>query len=221
MDMLSNQPTPLQLSGQQLALHRALGKTKTELADMYYGALSVLSQIENPDRLALAAHGFREIMEKLPRYLDLPSTNPSSLTEQVRTLNQGWEKVLKQSECHDNGMWTGNIDESLQKFLKIVHEFFDWLKLDRPTRKQQAARVLRELDPLGRPLPEPIESLRVKEWDSYRSYFDNVAHHNPSASPEKFESWLSESERFLLDRLIPRTFEDRSKIDDIIKEGEG
>ena len=46
---------------------------------MYLGALMVFDQGGNPDRLALAAHSFRELMEKLPRYIDVPAeSSPSS-----------------------------------------------------------------------------------------------------------------------------------------------
>ena len=48
-----------------------------------------------------------------------------------------------------------------------------------------------------------------------------ASHHNLSTTSEEFWSWVSALEYFLLDRLIPRTFEDHAKIDEIIKEGEG
>jgi hypothetical protein len=161
-------------------------------------------------------------MEKLPRYLDVPTiANPTTLLERVRTLNQSWDKTLKRSQCHNDGFWCGDIDEFLQRFLKTAHEFFEQLKVDRPTRKEQAVRILRKLDLQERPLPGPIENLRVEESDTIRGYFVNVSHHNALAKAEEFESWLSELERFLLDRFVPRTFEDHAKIDEIIKEGEG
>lgn len=66
------------LTGQQRALYEALldlgSAAKDEnprMAKMYFGAVLVLRQIGNPDRLALAAHGLRELMEKMPRFLDV------------------------------------------------------------------------------------------------------------------------------------------------------
>lgn len=220
MSTSDSQPIRLELSGQQLALYKALAGKDIKLAQMYHGALSVLSQSENTDRLALAAHGLRELMEKLPRYLDVPMVNLGEVSERIRTLNRSWHRTLERSACHNNGTWSGEIDGFLQKFLKATHEFFERVK-DHPTWKQQAARILRKLDPLDRALPQPIENLQVKEWNEIRNYFVNVSHHNASADPEEFELWLSALERFLLERLIPRTFDDQTRIDEIIKEGEG
>lgn len=219
---MTNEPKRLEITGHHLALHKALNGKDAQLAGIYYGTLLVLHQSENPERLALAAHGFRELMEKLPRYLDVPAlAKPITLTERVRILNQSWDKTLKRSQSYNDHGWSGDIDKFLQKFLGMMHEFFEQLKIDRPKRKEQAMKIIRKLDPLDRPLPAPIENLRVKEWDAIRGYFENVSHHNASANPEEFQAWRSQLERFLLDSLVPRTFEDHTAIDEIIREGEG
>ena len=82
------------------------------------------------------------------------------------------------------------------------------------------AGVLQALDPIRSPLPQPLEELRVDEWDEIRRYFIVVAHHNLQTNPENFKSRLAALEKFLLDRFCPRTFEDHDLIDSIIKEGE-
>jgi len=188
---------------------------------MYLGSLLVIRQMENPDLLALTAHGLRELMEKLPRYLDLPvAAKPPSLKEKVRNLLQSWGNAAKHSPCLLNPAWSGTIDGSLQKFLKRAQEFFAWFEGEHPTRRQQTAKVLRSLDPMGRPLPAPIEQLRIEEWDKCHDYFEEVSHHTILSSQEDFTSWLAVLECFLLDRLRPRTFEDHTEIDRIISEGE-
>jgi hypothetical protein len=219
---MNSEPASLELSGQQLALYGTLAKRDASLARMYHGALFVLKQSENPDRFALAAHGLRELMEKLPRYLDVPKETKSiGMTAKVRTLYRSWRSTIKKSMCHNNGTWSGKIDKGLQSFLKETQQFFAWVETERPSRKQSAAKILQILDPLERPLPAPIEKLRVDEWDRIHNYFEGVSHHNFPAAVEEFASWLSVLEYFLLDRLIPRTFEDHEKIDQIIREGEG
>jgi hypothetical protein len=218
---MNGQPTPLQLSGQQRALYEALSEKDERLAGMYLGSLLVLRQIENPDLLALAAHGLRELMEKLPRYLDLPvAAKPPSLKEKVRSLLQSWGSAARHSQCLLDPAWSGAIDGPLRKFLKRTQEFFSWFESEHPTRKQQTAKVLRSLDPINRPLPAPIEQLRIEEWDKCHNYFEGVSHHTILLPPEDFTSWLAVLERFLLDRLRPRTFEDHTEIDRIISEGE-
>lgn len=218
---MNSEPTSLRLSGEQIALHKELADKNPVLARMYQGALYVLEQSENPDRFALAAHGLRELMEKLPRYLDIPKeANSVGMTAKVRDLYKCWCSARKRSSCHHDGKWSGRIDKGLQTFLKKTQEFFAWLEVDRPSRKQSVAKILRVLDPLRRALPAPIEKLRVDEWDGIHNYFEGVSHHNLPGTVDEFASWLLALERFLLDRLIPRTFEDHEKIDQIIREGD-
>lgn len=223
----SGQPKPVELSGQQLVLYKALVKKNQLVAKMYLGALSVYQQNINPDRLALTAHGLRELMEKLPRHLDMPlAAQPSvvtkrpSMKEKVKALLQDWKKAKKNSKCFDKQSWSGEIDGHLQKYLTQSEEFSQWVEADHPTRKQQTGKVLRRLDPQSRPLPPTIEDLRIKEWDQCHDYLEGVSHHNPDAMPEEFGRWLDVLEGFLLDSLCPRTYDDRSTIDEIIREGE-
>jgi len=61
-----------ELSGQQSTLNHSLGKKDSRLSKMYLGGLFALNQYNNPDKLCLCAHSMRELMEKLPEYLDIP-----------------------------------------------------------------------------------------------------------------------------------------------------
>jgi hypothetical protein len=211
----------LMLSGQQEALYAALSEKERRLASMYYGALAVFGQRDNPDRLALAAHGLRELMEKLPRYLNVPAQTQPGMQERLRSLNRRWIATVRKSKCHENGKWNGEIDQILQDVLIEIGAFFGWINEHIPTRKEATARVLRTLDVLGRALPPPIEALHIEKWDLIHGFFLGVGHHQRPASDEEFKNWLSALESFLLDQLLPRTFDDHAKIDAIIKEGEG
>ena len=62
----------LSLGAKQLEVSKALHEKSPELQGIYLGGLWVKIQAENPDRLALAAHSFRELLEKLPRILAVP-----------------------------------------------------------------------------------------------------------------------------------------------------
>lgn len=220
-ESVDTSPQLLQLSGNQLTLYGALHAKGAILGTVYHGALSVLQQGGNPDRLALAAHGLRELMEKIPRYLDIPQEKPlPNMLEKVRNLHESWLDTVKRSNCLKGDRWNGAVDKYLEKFLKRTHDFFQWVQDSRPKRKQAAAAVLRKLDPLPFALPKAIEELRVNEWEYIHNYFERVSHHNGIAAIEEFTGWLTTLERFLLERLIPRTFEDHARIDKIIEEGE-
>lgn len=229
MDTLIGTPTPtengkfkFELSGTQTAFLEALSQKDGRLAEMYLGALIVLEDQNNPDKLAQACHSLRELMEKIPRWYEaVPAAEQlPTLGVKVRELATAWERMLRNSVNKSSGGWAGNIDKSLEKFLRGLEEFFDWFKKNKPMRGHRAAGLLRKLDPMGLPLPKKIEELRVKEWSECREYFENVAHHNISASLEEIGGWLRFLEGFLLDLVRPRTFEKHDRFDAIIKRGE-
>jgi hypothetical protein len=214
-------PEEAVLSGRQRALFLALGKKDQQLALMYLGALSVLRNMSNPDRSAQAAHSLRELLEKLPRILDIPiQAKPPSMMDKIRPLEQTWSKAKTESSRLKTNQPSDVIDKPLRKFLDEADSFFTWLASDRPTRKQQAAKVVRGLDPLKKALPETIESLHVEEWDRYRNHFEQVSHHQIVEEHEEFIKWVDGVEHYLLDRLVPRTFDDFATLDKIIGEGE-
>ncbi len=212
---------PFQPNGSQQTLYEALMSRSSELGSIYFGALITLERKDNPDRLAQAAHGLRELMEKLPKYLDLPiEKKPPSLKEKVRRLAQRRDKALDNSSSRDGSVWRGEIDDHLQKFLKESDEFFDWFEVEHLTRRGRTVKMLRRLDPSALPLPEPLEEPNIEQWNKCNDHFQGVSHHTISGVEEDFRSQLSALESFLLDRLAPRTSEDFAVIDELIREGE-
>ena len=212
---------PPSLGGRQRALYLALLRKNERLARIYLGAVLVLADSANPDRRAHAAHGMRELMEKLPLELDVPvPKRDQSLKEKVRQLAELWRRAQRTSQCASAPRWKGQIDSPLAKFLKSAGAFFDWHDQVNPKRKVLVTSVLRVLDPAGRPMPTPIEELRISEWDRYHGFFQGVAHHNKGADEGQLEVWMESAEQFILDRLSPRTFEDHRMLDALIEEAE-
>jgi hypothetical protein len=213
----SPMPQLIELSGQQRALYEALTFRSPALADMYIGALHVLNS-DNPVRFSLAGHSFRELMDKSARYFDIPvKERPVFLKSKVISFSEHWQACSKKTECYTNGDWEGQIDPHMRKFLINAAKFFEWFSSQFEVRKERTTTLLRALDPLQRPLPGPIETLRVSEWDACHDFFVSVAHHG---TVDGFEAWQDAFERFLLDTLQPRTYSDRALIDSIIQEGE-
>lgn len=208
----------LLLTGQQQTLLTALVEKDSQLAKIYLGAVHVLHQDGNPDREALAAHAMRELMEKLPQFIDVPTAEkpkkPASLNVKVRELSDHWAGVSAEII---NGTV---ITPKLRRFHIKVKNFFDWFEQSFPKRREQTAAALRGLDVTGRSLPTPIQELHIKHWGLCNGFFQSVSHHGRLCSQEEFSSWLDELERFLLDRMRPRTFETFSALDSIIAEGE-
>jgi len=211
-------PRPVALKGSRRALHEALTKLSSELATMYMGGLIVLEHDQNPDPYALCAHALRELIEKLPEHLDVPTkARGESLGAKVNDLQPVWERA-RASACFREGVWDGQIDAPLQVFLSRSVTFFGWLRDHKPRRRDEAALALRRFDASGRVLPAPLEALNVDLWDEMREFFQSVAHHRRRVERADFLRWVEELERFLLDRLVPRTFDDFDDLDGLMRE---
>jgi hypothetical protein len=209
------------LSSQQRALIRALDERDGSLRSMYLGGIEVLEDVSNPDRFAQCAHSMRELMEKLPELLDVPTkAQKESLKAKIREIEVAYLGVQKKTGCFSaSSGWDGNVDGHLRKFLLRLGSFFEWFASHHPRRRDELFGVLVRLDGSGRELPKPLASLNVDAWEKKRDYFQSVAHHRRVADEQEFRQWLDALERFLLDRLEPRTFEDFAEIDALLGEG--
>lgn len=214
-------PKPLRLSAQQQALYNALLAKDQGLTNMYYGALMMLDNNSNPDNLALAAHGMRELMEKISVFVDVQiRAQKESLKGKVLELENFWTATLIKTKCYKSEKWMGQIDEPLSKLLERLYTFFEWFIKHHPRRRAEIIATLQGLDNSRSKLPEHLEKLNVQTWDDMRDFFQAVSHHGKFTTAEEFSLRLNMLEKFLLDRLYPRTFADINVIDEIIREGE-
>lgn len=211
----------LRLSGLQEALSQALEREGGDLLTIYLGALYILQQADNPDRLALASHNFRELMENILRVRADVRETTISLTSEVMNLRNDWHRAAKETSClNGDGSWTGEIDKPLNRFLRKVADFFKWFDGHRPGRKKEIAGMLQEFDLIDIPLPNALEKLNVDMWDKIREFFLGVAHHGKKVGEDEFIRWQYAFERFLIERLQPPTFEHHAELDKLIQEGE-
>jgi hypothetical protein len=211
----------MQFTGQQHTLYKDLSGKDAELADMYFGALIVAKQGNNPDRFSHSAHGIRELMEKLPRYYDVEiKEQKTTLNSKVHELQQTCQPLIeKVNKCNPDKP-EEKPDGYLNKIKISVESFLSWFDKHHPTRKAEIAKTLQKLDGAGRAMPQPLEKLNVQYWDEMRDYFQAVAHHGKKPAEQEYGQWLDAFERFLLDRLHPRTFSDFDELDKLIQEGE-
>ncbi len=214
------QRVPFQLTGHQRKLQVSLAQRNQTLGDLYEAACRVYADELLPSRLALAAHALRELTGGLPVALDLPiPVNPAYITEQVDILEPFWMRALS-SGCHQNGEWIGTIDLPVRSLLKQVHRLFEWLRVNRPKRREVAREMFRKMDPYGLQLPEELVDLRYKTWKDLVRYFNNTAHGEPTTVQE-FGTNLEALERLLIDNLSRTPSVDLSVIDSILAEESG
>jgi len=208
-------------NGRQQALHEALLEKSPALASFYWGGLFALRQGANPERFPQSAQSIRELIEKIPEYYDVPiKAQHESLKNKVIELLNIWETTLKRSSNYSNGNWEGQIDRPLKDLLGKKASFFDWFKQHHPLRRAEVAATLQRIDQAGRAIPKILEDSNVDIWMNIREYFVTVAHHGRQTNYKEICQWLESLETFILDRLRPRTFENLSTIDTLIKEGE-
>ena len=211
----ASQP-PFQFTGRQRIVYESIASKSATMAELYECALRVLEDNTNTGRIFLAAHSIREMTNGLPKVLDLPIVEQGRLGDQMNALEPVWNGALT-SGCHNNGEWAGAIDAPLERLLRALHRFFQWWRDSRPKRREVAIQLFRTMDPVGIPLPEPIEKQRAKRWLELHDYFVGVAHRS-STTEGDFQSNLQDLEQILMDNLYRQPSEDLAAIDQILAE---
>lgn len=217
------QPFPI-LSVQGRLLVEALARKSAKgqrAVEMYTEARRALARNDGPECFNVAAYELREFMNELPRALDLPVIDYEQLTARIGTFVNEWKTKASTSSCFDNGKWNGGIDGELRGLLNSATVLADWVQKQKPSRRVEAASVLQKLSSTDHPIPTAIMDLKTDEWSELLQYFNHYAHHNSDPEPADFRDHVEQLERFLLDHLEPRTFEDQDAIDRLIQETEG
>src|SRR5713101_6001030 len=97
------EPSLFSLPPEKVALQRALAERDPKLGQIYEGALRALADSSNPDSLSLAAHGFRELMEKFARLIAVPlRAHGENLTSKVRALKKPYGRMKRKCDAHSS-----------------------------------------------------------------------------------------------------------------------
>ncbi|MFQ5922328.1 MAG: hypothetical protein ACE5M4_05745 [Anaerolineales bacterium] len=211
----------LEVAPHQEALMNELFDRRTDLGNIYLGALFVLSNASNHDRHALAAHNLRELMDRLMAHIGVDTRAwTDQMAGRLEPLVTAWTQASENSSAHTGpDDWSGAIDNHLRKFLHKAEKFFAWLNENRIARRVSVRQTLENLDPGRKQVPEAIRAPGIKAWMKYHKYFVGVAHHHGFA-PSEFDSNLHDLEHYLLNRLRPRTFQEFEEIRKLIEQGE-
>ncbi len=208
------------LTDRQLLVHRSLKTVSTELSDLYEGALRILGDESNPQHHALGAHSLREMMGRLPKFLDLPILAAAGrLGDRVNALEPLWS-ATEQSNCRQGNSWGGEIDGPIQKLLVALETFFKWWAESRPKRREVAGELFRSTDPYGASLPPTLQKRRADRWLQLNDYFVAIAH-GGGVDGREFTLAVYDLEEVLLGSLYRRPSEDFSAIDALLAEENG
>lgn len=217
---IDNSVSRVEFTERRRLLLRELMAKNPILSKMYEGAIFVLTQEDNPDRVALGAHGIREMMRELPKFVDTPIIQKQvGLKKLVLEFKENWDDEASSDCLLKDAPWDKKIVEYIKTLISACKQLFINAE-DILINKEDAARaVIRHHNFNSTPLPMEIENQRIKEWSDYLGYFDKVAHHSNSAKTS-FYYQLDSFELYLLEWFRPPVFESQQKIASFIEEVE-
>lgn len=205
------------LTGRQNLVHRSLKDLSAELSALYESALRVVMDGSNPQHHTLAAHALRELMGRLPKFLDLPVLAAAGrLGDRVSSLEPIWN-ATEGSACRKGDSWAGEIDGTLRKLLDALETFFKWWTESRPKRREVAGEFFRSTDPAGLNLPPALQRRRADRWLELNDYFVAIVH-GGKVEDREFTMALYDLEQVLLECLYRQPSEDFSAIDALLAE---
>lgn len=199
-------PSPLELSQRQLEVIQALQSRETEkyrLSHWYQGALYVLDNYYNPDRISQAAHSLRELMEKLPRVVLesdwFEKRGRPSRREQGQLVIQETDPLSEQMDARIQEAKRDRFHQLRTRFEEIAHhggtpdvkEFADCLELLERTildllapisaqDQQEIQSVLHQAERSGDDI-ERLFALIERRGANYTFFFDQAT--DPSWIP--------------------------------------
>lgn len=188
-----------------------LTQQKGRAAQFYEGALRALADRANPVRVEMAAYALRELIEEIERQTGGIASGPK-LGDLLESLRGAWSLAVRRPT--DRGL----VDDC-DPAIFAVDRFLEDADAGHRRRRDRAQQALGGLDPVRRPNPPDTEVARIEELIRFRGRFNGVLHAPQATDPDSFAALVDGFETFLLAILRPRTFDDFTDIDDLLKEG--
>lgn len=214
---MSHQPDArLALGPTQRELFEALSNKHRDTAVMYQAGVAIIKDELFPDRLSIAAHAFRELMEKLPNEGALIDRSPD-LNTKVNDLRALWNAAVAEEGLHGGEAWQNRIGKDLRAFLDSVAELFAGRNAISANRRQVTIEFFNRLEVAAVPLPKDVQNQNAKDWMDLRRYFTEVSHHRFAPAEADFLGKVDRLEGFLSALLIPRPTADFAAIDVLLQ----
>lgn len=204
---------PPWVSDRQRFLLDKLNEKNAYLQVQYHGALAVLRDESNPDRIALAGHGLRELSEQLMRDAGVEKTK-YNLGSEIHNLRGPWEKVQEEAKAC-SGVCGNCAGGNLRKFLRLLSEFFARHALNRPKATEKMASAIEQIDVNQRIAGSDEHKPAAEQWAEIHDFFNKCGHHGPITFDE-FQKGLFAFEELLIRLLLPSPSGDMSAIDEIL-----
>ena len=217
---------PVQLSFRQRALWEALTNFSSragsrQLGPIYLGVLECFERPASPDVEAHAAHGARELMEKLSfLVLSGPDDTAGNLDDRVAEILLAQESA-RSSLPQDRASWADErVSSEITELLDVIDKVAAWRNRNRYEPGAAAGAMAQFC--FDR-LPTPSRLVKQREWRDLRNYFNSVAHHRSledgAATLDQVKSRFEQLEEYLNARWAPATVRDLAAIDRLLDRG--
>ncbi len=178
--------TVLLTERQKLVYESLVSRSLPSIAEYYLGILYAVANRANPERLVQAAHSARELVNWLPRILQVPQADRSETESKLTELATQRGKFESMSKA----ALIAKIDE-----LITLHA----LPKDRHANK--ISDIIKKVDAAGG-LPEPERQKIAQLWVKRHGWFNRVSKHG-TCSEQEFLAVLSSLENDLLYLFAP------------------
>ena len=213
----ANSSPTLEFAGRKRRMYDGLKDIDPSLAKMYNGAICILADDANPEYLVLAAHSIRELMEKLPSKLEIPTKAPGGeLARSVSSLIENWKQTKESSQSWTGTNWQGKIDQPLTEFFNKLEHLFETHASHGQDRSEGTRTLFRHWELAHDHLPPNLENRTLHIWRNLNRFFIDVSHHRKTTNLNEFNDYLEQLEMILLDRFYPQTFDDFGEINKIV-----
>lgn len=189
-----------------------------QLGTIYEGTLVRLADTTAADGPAYAAHGARELMEKLGwRINDDTPEQRGSLGDRTVEIEDAYEAAVK-ALPPERALWTGaELVSEVVAVMDAVAHMIEWRQSNILSRSSHAAVMV---DFSIGPIPRHLRAEKRKQWMDLRDFFTKVAHHGTVDGRQQtlgdVADRFRELEDFLYARWAPETVRDFAEIDALI-----
>ena len=171
------------------------------LGDWYLGAIYVLQDKHNPERISHAAQSMRELLEKLLRVIDRGAVpRKYDFQGMRRGIIKRWEKDRE----HYGGEWKGKkVNSHFDKTLRKINRYVELNQ--KPTRKEQIQSTYEKSDPMAYVLGQHIQEEKRKKFFDIWEQFEDFAHHQSLLDEDTQVECIAAAEHVILELLAPNT----------------
>ncbi len=192
------------------------------LGAIYEGTLVRLADTVAPDGAAYAAHGARELMEKLGWQVNDTPEQRGSLGDRAGEIEDAYEVAVR-ALSPERALWLGaELGPEILAVMDAVEHMIEWKRSHTLSRRSHASLMVDFS--IGR-IPGHLQADKRKQWMDLRDFFTNVAHHGTVDGRQQTLADVAERfgelEDFLYARWAPQTVRDFGEIDALLARREG